>query len=190
MGDSRNAYRVLVGRPKGKGPLGRPRRRWDDNIKMDLREVGYDGREWINLAQDRDRWQAYVRAEMNLRVPCKPFVIRINGPRPDLILGSNNRHANREIKENDTDDDDDDDDYDYDDDDDIDVIIMIIKMMTTTLMLKMMMMMIMMMIIVHSINQSSLALAEMCKGYCPFAYVASLFPPPASAHPSVKAGLS
>ncbi|KAJ4438188.1 hypothetical protein ANN_14127 [Periplaneta americana] len=69
MGESRNAYRVLVGRPEGKRPLGRPRRRWEDNIKMDLREVGYDDRGWINLAQDRDQWRAYVRAAMNLRVP-------------------------------------------------------------------------------------------------------------------------
>ncbi|KAJ4448339.1 hypothetical protein ANN_10354 [Periplaneta americana] len=68
MGESRNAYRVLVGRPEGKRPLGRPRRRWEDNIKMDLREVGCDDRDWINLAQDRDRWRAYVRAAMNLRV--------------------------------------------------------------------------------------------------------------------------
>ncbi|KAJ4447285.1 hypothetical protein ANN_09289, partial [Periplaneta americana] len=74
MGESRNAYRVLVGRPEGKRPLGRPRRRWEDNIKMHLREVGYDDRDWINLAQDRDRWRAYVRAAMNLRVPEKPFV--------------------------------------------------------------------------------------------------------------------
>ncbi|KAJ4438651.1 hypothetical protein ANN_14598 [Periplaneta americana] len=50
-------------------PLGRLRRRWEDNIKMDLREVGYDGRDWINLAQDRDQWWAYVRAAMNLQVP-------------------------------------------------------------------------------------------------------------------------
>ncbi|KAJ4431471.1 hypothetical protein ANN_20069 [Periplaneta americana] len=69
MGESRNAYTVLVGRPAGKRPLGRPRRRWEDNIKMDLREVGYDDRDWINLAQDRDQWRAYVRAAMNLRVP-------------------------------------------------------------------------------------------------------------------------
>ncbi|KAJ4443700.1 hypothetical protein ANN_05375 [Periplaneta americana] len=69
MGESRNAYRVLVGRPEGKRPLGMPRRRWEDNIKIDLREVGYDGRDWINLAQDRDQWRAYVRAAMNLRVP-------------------------------------------------------------------------------------------------------------------------
>ncbi|KAJ4433499.1 hypothetical protein ANN_15803 [Periplaneta americana] len=55
MSESRNAYRVLVGRPEGKRPLGRPRRRWEDNIKMDLREVGYDDRDWINLAQDRDQ---------------------------------------------------------------------------------------------------------------------------------------
>ncbi|KAJ4432257.1 hypothetical protein ANN_20874 [Periplaneta americana] len=62
MGESRNAYRVLFGRPEGKRSLGWPRRRWENNIKMDLREVGYDDREWINLAQDRDRWWAYVRA--------------------------------------------------------------------------------------------------------------------------------
>ncbi|KAJ4447195.1 hypothetical protein ANN_09197 [Periplaneta americana] len=66
-GESRNAYRVLVGRPEGKRPLGRPRRRGEDNIKIDLREVGYDDRDWINLAQDRDQWRAYVRAAMNLR---------------------------------------------------------------------------------------------------------------------------
>ncbi|KAJ4431868.1 hypothetical protein ANN_20474 [Periplaneta americana] len=69
MGESRNAYRVLVRRPEGKRPSGRPRHRWEDNVKMDLREVGYDDREWINLAQDRDQWRAYVRAAMNLRVP-------------------------------------------------------------------------------------------------------------------------
>ncbi|KAJ4426501.1 hypothetical protein ANN_27315 [Periplaneta americana] len=69
MGESTNAYRVLVGRPEGKRPLGRPRYRWEDNIKMDLKEMGYDDREWINFAQDRDQWQAYVRAAMNLRVP-------------------------------------------------------------------------------------------------------------------------
>ncbi|KAJ4440903.1 hypothetical protein ANN_10750 [Periplaneta americana] len=68
MGESRNAYRALIGRPERKIVLGRPRRRWEDNIKMDLREVGYDDRDWINLAQDMDRWRAYVRAAMNLRV--------------------------------------------------------------------------------------------------------------------------
>ncbi|KAJ4435967.1 hypothetical protein ANN_18590 [Periplaneta americana] len=68
MGESRNAYRVLVGRPEGKRPLRRPRRRWEDNIKMDLREVGYDGRDWINLVQDRDQWRTYVRAALNLRL--------------------------------------------------------------------------------------------------------------------------
>ncbi|KAJ4444528.1 hypothetical protein ANN_06322 [Periplaneta americana] len=67
MGESRNAYRVLVGRLEGKRPLGRPRRRWEDNIKMCLRKVGYDDRDWVNLAQDRDQWRAYVRAAMNLR---------------------------------------------------------------------------------------------------------------------------
>ncbi|KAJ4436171.1 hypothetical protein ANN_18801 [Periplaneta americana] len=69
MAESRNAYSVLVERPEEKRPLGRPRRRWEDNIKMDLREAGYDDRDWINLAQGRDRWWAYVRATMNLRVP-------------------------------------------------------------------------------------------------------------------------
>ncbi|KAJ4443899.1 hypothetical protein ANN_05686, partial [Periplaneta americana] len=67
MGESRNAYRVLVGRPEGIRPLGMLKCRWEDNIKIDLREVGYDGRNWINLAQDRDRWQAYVRMAMNFR---------------------------------------------------------------------------------------------------------------------------
>ena len=66
---SRNADRVLVGKLEGKRPLGRPRRRWEDNIKMDLREVRCDPGEWIYLAEDRDQWRAYVRAVMNLRVP-------------------------------------------------------------------------------------------------------------------------
>jgi hypothetical protein len=69
MGETRNAYRILVGKPEGKRPLGTPRRRWVDNIKMDLREIGWDGREWIELAQDRDQWRALVNAVMNLRVP-------------------------------------------------------------------------------------------------------------------------
>jgi hypothetical protein len=59
----------LVGKPEGKRPLGRPRRRWVDNIKMDLREVGWDGMGWIDLAQDRDQWRALVNTIMNLRVP-------------------------------------------------------------------------------------------------------------------------
>ena len=62
-------YRVLVGKPEGKRLLGRPRRRWDDNIKMDLQEVGCVGMDWIDLAQDRYRWRALVNAVMNLRVP-------------------------------------------------------------------------------------------------------------------------
>ena len=69
MEQSRNACRVLVGKPEGKKPLGRLRRRWKDNIKIDLREVGCDSGEWISLAEDRDQWRAYVRAVMNLRVP-------------------------------------------------------------------------------------------------------------------------
>jgi hypothetical protein len=62
-------YRVLVGKSGGKRPLGRPRRRWDDNIRMDLQELGYGCEDWIGLAQDRDRWLALVSAVMNLRVP-------------------------------------------------------------------------------------------------------------------------
>jgi hypothetical protein len=69
MGKTRNAYRILVGKPEGKRPLGRPRRRWVDTIKMDLREIGWDGLDWIELAQDRDQWRALVNRLMNLRVP-------------------------------------------------------------------------------------------------------------------------
>jgi hypothetical protein len=68
MRDRRRAYRVLVGRPEGRKPLVRPRRRWEDNIKMDLQEVGWGGINWIDMAQDRDRWRAVVSAVMNLRV--------------------------------------------------------------------------------------------------------------------------
>jgi hypothetical protein len=69
MGETRNAYRIMVGKPEGKRPLGRPRRRWVGNIKMDLREIGWDGEDWIELAQDRDQWRALVNTVMNLRVP-------------------------------------------------------------------------------------------------------------------------
>jgi hypothetical protein len=69
MGKTRNAYRILVGKPEGKRPLGRPRRRWVDNIKIDLRELGWDGVDWIDLAQDRVQWRALVNTVMNLRVP-------------------------------------------------------------------------------------------------------------------------
>jgi hypothetical protein len=68
MGEGRNVYRVLVGKPKGKRPLERPRHRGEDGIKMNLRETGWGGVEWIHLAQDRDRWQALVNAVMNLQV--------------------------------------------------------------------------------------------------------------------------
>jgi hypothetical protein len=68
-GETRNAYRILVEKLEGKRPLGRPRRRWVDNIKMDFREIGWDGRDWIELAQDRDQWRALENTVMNLRVP-------------------------------------------------------------------------------------------------------------------------
>jgi hypothetical protein len=67
--EKRNVYRLLVGKPEGKRPLGRPRRRWIDNINMDLLEIGLSVVEWIGLAQDRYRWRALVNSVMNLRVP-------------------------------------------------------------------------------------------------------------------------
>jgi hypothetical protein len=68
MGEKRNAYRLLVGKPEGKRPLERPRRRWVDNIKIKLLEIGWGGVDWIGLAQDRDKWRALVNAVMKLRV--------------------------------------------------------------------------------------------------------------------------
>jgi hypothetical protein len=69
MGEVRFAYNILVGRPEGRRPLGRPMCRWEDNIKMDLREIGFGNVDWIHLAQDRNRWQALMNMVMNLRVP-------------------------------------------------------------------------------------------------------------------------
>jgi transposase len=68
-GEGRCVYRVLVGRPEGKRPLGRPRRRWEDNITVDLREMGIDGANWIQLAQGRVQWWAFVNTVMNLLAP-------------------------------------------------------------------------------------------------------------------------
>jgi hypothetical protein len=68
-GGGRGVYRVLIGMPEGKRPLGRPRRRWEDNIKTDLRDIGIDGANWIRLARDRVQWRAFVNTVMNLRVP-------------------------------------------------------------------------------------------------------------------------
>jgi len=69
MGEGRGVYRVSVGKPEVKRPLGTPRRRWEDNIKMDLQEEGCGSLDWIDLAQDMDRWRAFVNAVMNLQVP-------------------------------------------------------------------------------------------------------------------------
>jgi hypothetical protein len=69
MGEKGNAYRILVGKSEGKRPLGRPRRKWEDNIKMDIREIGWGGMDWIDLAQDRDQWGALVNTVINIRVP-------------------------------------------------------------------------------------------------------------------------
>jgi hypothetical protein len=69
MGETRNAYRILMGKPEGKRPLARPERRWVDNIKMDLGEIEWDGMDWINLAEDRGQWRALVNTVMNFRVP-------------------------------------------------------------------------------------------------------------------------
>jgi hypothetical protein len=69
MGEKKNAYRILVGKPEGKRPLGRSRRRWLDNIKMDLKERGWDDMDWIDLALDRDQWRALVNMVINFRVP-------------------------------------------------------------------------------------------------------------------------
>jgi hypothetical protein len=69
MGETTNAYRISVGKPEGKRPLGRPRRRWMNNIKMNLREIGWDGMDWIDLAQHKDQWRVLVNTVMNLRFP-------------------------------------------------------------------------------------------------------------------------
>jgi ribosome biogenesis protein Nip4 len=69
MREVRGAYNILVGKPEGRSPLGRPSRIWEDNIKMDLREIGFGDVDWIHLAQDRERWRAVVNTVMSLRVP-------------------------------------------------------------------------------------------------------------------------
>jgi hypothetical protein len=69
MGEKRKAYRILVGKPEGKKPVGRPRCKWANNIKMDLREIGWGGMDWLDLAQDSDQWRALVNMVLNLRVP-------------------------------------------------------------------------------------------------------------------------
>jgi hypothetical protein len=69
MGEKRNPYRILVGKPEGKRPLGRPRHRWVPNIKIDLRQIGWDGTDWIDLTQDRDQWRVLVNMVMNFWAP-------------------------------------------------------------------------------------------------------------------------
>ncbi|KAJ4449625.1 hypothetical protein ANN_01028 [Periplaneta americana] len=101
MAESRNSYRVLVARLEGKRPLGRPRRRWEDNIKMDLRKVGYDNRDWINLAQDRDRWRAYVRAAMNLRFFNGPALMTTHTRGKSSVATRSRRKARNGGKERD-----------------------------------------------------------------------------------------
>jgi hypothetical protein len=68
-GEKRIAYRMLMGKPEGKRPLGRPRRRWEVNIRLDLREMGWSGMDWIDVARDKDQWRALINTAMNLRVP-------------------------------------------------------------------------------------------------------------------------
>jgi hypothetical protein len=75
MGEVRGAYNILVGRPEGRRPLGRPRHRWEDTIKMDLREIGFGGAEWIHLAQDRGRWRTLVNCdEPSGSIKCREFL--------------------------------------------------------------------------------------------------------------------
>jgi hypothetical protein len=69
MREKKNSYSIFVRKPEGKTPLGRPRRRWEDNIKMNLREIGWEGMDYIHLSQDRDQWRAFVNTLMNVRVP-------------------------------------------------------------------------------------------------------------------------
>jgi hypothetical protein len=71
MGDMRNAYEILVGKPEEKRPLGRPRHRWEDNIRKDLKDIRWENVDWMHLAQDRDQWQALVKIVMNLCVPLR-----------------------------------------------------------------------------------------------------------------------
>jgi hypothetical protein len=92
MGTKRNACRLLVGKPEGKGPLGRPRRRWLDNIRMDLGEVGRGDLDWIGLAQDRNRWRAVVNSVLKIRVPLNAVKLSI-GLTPSGLSSGDRLHV-------------------------------------------------------------------------------------------------
>jgi hypothetical protein len=85
MGEERKMYKVLVGKPEEKRPLGRPRRKWEDGIRMDRREIGLGGVDWIRLAQDRDRWRTVVSAVMNLRVLAPRSSLRVSTSEKTLL---------------------------------------------------------------------------------------------------------
>jgi hypothetical protein len=93
MGEERKVYKVLVGNPEGKRPLGRPRRRWEDGIRMDLREIGLGGVDWIRLAQDRERWRAVVQSGDEPSGSCATELVSVSLCNADFMLFSINNNA-------------------------------------------------------------------------------------------------